>query len=332
MLGAPDCAALRSNHSIDSFLVKTAAHVYSRVCGSVYWRLAWASEGLHTLHVTSMISQKVIEMDRIDTGSEVHSSSIREYRETRTLYEMVTVWAEQPWDGVQYNRIAEELWDSIDDLNLIEGPFGDSMTLLESCIVDSNEAIETGLLSEKQALDSLKDLLENDDFVVGARIIEVSVETNPVCRISNIDSLLQKDWPIGPQKPQWWKRSVRSFWLSVGVFSFATMAIFYVIMISLGILPPIRLFLAVAVGIPMYAMSYYFRTVATKKMWRVVFIILGAGGIGFWCLALPIALLFGPTIRLIPFWLRLPFTYIPVVVGAYIGDWIGRRRDYRPYM
>ncbi len=112
-------------------------------------------------------------------------------------------------------------------MNLIEGPFGDSITLLESCIVDSNEAIEAGLLNEKQALDSLKDLLENDDFVKGARIIDVSIETNPVCRISNIDSLLQKDWPIGPQKPLWWKRSVRSFWLSVGVVSFAIMAIFY---------------------------------------------------------------------------------------------------------
>jgi hypothetical protein len=271
-------------------------------------------------------------MERIDTESEVHSSSIHEDLKTRTLYEMVTAWAEQPWDGVQYKRIAEELWDSIDDLNLIEGPFGDSITLLESCIVDSNEVIEAGLLSEKQAIDSLKELLENDDFVIGARIIEVSVETNPVCRISNIDSLLQKDWPIGPQKPQWWKRSVRSFWLSVGVASFATMVIIYVTMIGLGILPPIQLFLAVVVGIPMYAMSYYFRTVATKRMWRIVFIMLGAGGIGFWCLALPIALLFGPTIRLIPFWLRLPLLFILPVIGAFIGDWLGRRRDYMPYM
>ena len=250
---------------------------------------------------------------------------------TLTLYEMVTAWAEQSWDGVQYSHIAEHLWDSVEACGLIEGPFGDSMTLLESCIVDSNEAIEAGQLSEKQALGSLKELLENDDFVVGARIIEVSVETNPVCRISNIDSLLQKIWPIGPQKPQWWKRSVRSFWLSVGVVSFAIMAIFYVIMIGLGILPPIQLFLAIAVGIPMYAMSYYFRTVATKRMWRAVFIILGAGGIGFWCM-LPIVVLFSPTIRLIPWWLRLPLTYIPVVVGAYIGDWLGRRRDYMPYM
>ncbi len=251
---------------------------------------------------------------------------------TQTLYEMVNKWIAQPWDGTQYSHIAEQLWDSIETCGLIDGPFGMTMTLLESCVVDSVEGINGGLLDKAQAVASLTTLLQNDDFARGANIIEVSVETNPVCRISNIDSLLKKIWPIGPQKPQWWKRSVRSFWLSVGIVSFATMIIIYIAMIDLGILPPVQLFLGVAVGIPMYAMSYYFRTVATKKMWRAIFIILGAGGIGFWCLALPIALLFGPTIRLIPFWLRLPLMYIPVIVGAYIGDWIGKRRDYRPYM
>ncbi|GAG67311.1 unnamed protein product [marine sediment metagenome] len=251
---------------------------------------------------------------------------------TQTLYEMVNKWTAQPWDGTRYSHIAEHLWDSIETCGLIDGPFGMTMTLLESCVVDSVEGINGGLLDKAQAVASLTTLLQNDDFARGANIIEVSVETNPVCRISNIDSLLKKIWPIGPQKPQWWKRSVRSFWLSVGIVSFATMIIIYIAMIDLGILPPVQLFLGVAVGIPMYAMSYYFRTVATKKMWRAVFIILGAGGIGFWCLALPIALLFGPTIRLIPFWLRLPLMYIPVIVGAYIGDWIGKRRDYRPYM
>ena len=247
---------------------------------------------------------------------------------TLTLYEMVTAWAEQSWDGVQYSHIAEHLWDSVEACGLIEGPFGDSMTLLESCIVDSNEAIEADLLSEKQAIDSLKELLENNDFVEGAKIIEVSVDTNPVCRILNIDSLLQKDWPIGPQKPQWWKRSVRSFWLFMGVVSFAIMVILYVTMIGFGILPPIQLVLAIVVGVPMYAMSYYLRKIATKRMWRVGFIYLGA-----WFLVVPTVILLGSNgLQLIPFWLRLPFLCIPIVIGAFIGDWIGKRRDYRPYM
>jgi hypothetical protein len=248
---------------------------------------------------------------------------------------MVKEWTGQPWEGIRNNRISEELWNSLEACGLIEGPLGDSMTLLESCIADSNEAIEAGLLSEKQALDNLKELLKNDDFVVGARIIEVSIETNPVCRITNIDSLLQKDWPRGPQKPQWWKRSVRSYWLSVGVVSFAIMAIFYVIMIGLGILPPIQLFLAVPVGISMYAMSYYFRTVATKRMWRVVFIMVGSCFIGFWFILAPLIILLSSLRSLgisLPWWLGMPIMILPLVVGAFIGDWFGKRRDYRPYM
>jgi len=247
---------------------------------------------------------------------------------TQTLYEMVNKWTAQPWDGTRYSHIAEQLWDSVEACGLIEGPFGMTMTLLESCVVDSVEGVNGGLLDKTQAVANLTTLLQNDDFACGAKIIEVSVDTNPVCRILNIDSLLQKDWPIGPQKPQWWKRSVRSFWLFMGVVSFAIMVIIYSIMIGLGILPPIQLVLAIVVGVPMYAMSYYFRKVATKRMWRVGFIYLGA-----WCLVVPTVLLLGSNIlRLIPFWLRLPLLSILIVIGAFIGDWIGKRRDYRPYM
>jgi len=255
---------------------------------------------------------------------------------TKTLYELVKEWTNQPWGGIRTIRICEELWNSIEAHDLIEGPFGDSVTLLESCIVDSNEALKAGHLSEEQALDNLRDLLENDDFVLGARIIEISVESNPVCRISNIDSLLQKDWPIGPQKPQWWKRSVRSFWLFVGVGSFAIMIIISIIMIGFGNLPPIQLFLAVAIGIPMYAMSYYFRKIATKRMWRVIYILLGSCFIGFWFIMVPLMILLGslgPLGILLPWWLGIPLLTIPpLAIGAFVGDWIGKRRDYRPYM
>jgi hypothetical protein len=253
--------------------------------------------------------------------------------DTQTLYKMVNEWTAQPWDGFRYSHIAEQLWDSLETYGLIEGPFGMSITLLESCVVDSVEGINAGILDKNQAVSSLKELLQNDDFARGAKVIEVSAKTNPVCRISNIDSLLKENWPRGPQKPQWWKRSVRSFWLSMGVVSFAIMIIFYVIVIGYGILPPAQLFLTIAVGIPMYAVSYYLRTVATERMWRAVFIMLGAGGIGFWCLALPIGLLFAPFLRSIPWWIGQPLLMIPsVVIGVLIADRIGKKRGYRPYM
>ncbi|TFH07311.1 MAG: hypothetical protein E4H14_08790 [Candidatus Thorarchaeota archaeon] len=119
----------------------------------------------------------------------------------------------------------------------------------------------------------------------------------------------------------------------MGVVSFAIMIIFYVIVIGYGILPPPQLFLAIAVGIPMYAMSYYLRTVATERMWRAVFIMLVAGSIGFWCLIVPFGFLFTPFFRSISFWIGFPLLTIPsVVIGAFIGDRIGKKRNYRPYM
>jgi len=230
------------------------------------------------------------------------------------MYELVRDWTEQPWDGVQYMRIAENLWDSINDLTLMEGSYGMTVTLLESCIVDSVEGIDAGLFQAEQAVSNLKILLENDDFVEGAKIIEVSVKTNPVCRISNT-------------------RSVRSYWLIMGGISFVSMIIIYSLMINLGLWQFNYLILSITIGLPMYAFSYYIRTIATKRMWRVVYIMLGAGGIGFWLIILPMGYLFGPFIGMLPFWLGFPLIFIPsVVVGAYIGDWLGKRRDYMPYM
>ncbi len=273
-------------------------------------------------------------MDRIETRSREQSTSINDNLETwETLYEMVKTWIDQPWDGTRLQRIAEELWDSINAHGLIDSPYGASVTLLESCIVESVEGIESGQLDVEQAVDNLRKLLENEDFVEGATVIKVYVKTNPVCRISNIDDLISKDQSIDYRKPQWWTRSVRSYWLLIGGVPFGAMFIIYAGMINLGLWLPMDLVLYIIITPPLFASSYYIRTVATKRMWRMVYIMLGAGGIGFWCLAIPMALLFGPIIRLIPLWLRFPLTIIaPAVTGAYMGDWFGKRRDYMPYM
>ena len=271
-------------------------------------------------------------MDRIDTGSEVHSSSIHEDTETRTLYEMVTAWVEGPWDGVQYQRIAEDLWNSIDDLNLIDGPYGMSITLLESCIIDSTEGIDGGLFQAEQAVSNLKILLENDDFVEGAKIIEVCVKTNPVCRISNADHLINMSRPINYLKPEWWSRSVRSYWLSMGGVSVVSMIIIYGLMINLGLMQLNFLILSILVGIPMYAFSYYLRTIPSRRLWRGIAIGMGACFIGLWFIFLPLVFLLSSLFVTLPWWLGMWVLPLSMVLGGFIGDWIGKRNDYMPYM
>jgi len=254
---------------------------------------------------------------------------------TRTLYEMVTAWAEQSWDGVQYNRHSEELWNSIEACGLIEGPFGDSMTLLESCIVDSNEAIDAGLLSEKQALERLKGLLENDDFVVGARIIEVSIETNPVCRISNIGHLLQSQ----SREPLRWTRRSK---IAMGV-SLVTALGLYIVMIGLQLWEPSRLLSWFVITSVSGILLYYLYKFNPPRLLRAIWIsghacIFGMGIIILWTGFMgPIFLSvfpYSPDISYRFFTVLVSTIVIgsSMVIGGILGDRHGKRRNYMPYM
>ena len=285
--------------------------------------------------MTSMISQKVIEMERIDTGSEVHSSSIREDRKTRTLYEMVTAWAEQSWDGMQYKRIAEELWDSIDASDLIEGPYGDSVTLLESCIDDSTEALQAGQLTEEQAVDGLKKLLENDDFIVRARIIEVYIKTNPVCRISNIDRLLQQSQSREPLR--WTPRMTIA-----SVVSLVTILGFYVVMIGLQLWEPSRLLSLFVITSVSGIFFYYLYKFNPPRILRAIWIFGHASifAMGWFILIIPLGPFFGSVFPPSPdisyrffavlvFWIGLGSC---MLIGGILGDRLGKKRNYRPHM
>jgi hypothetical protein len=272
------------------------------------------------------------EMDRIDVESEVHSSSTHEDCKTRTLYEMVAVWADQSWDGVKYKRIAEELWDLLDDLNLMEGPYGVSVTLLESCIVDSAEGIDAGLFQAEQAVGNLKKLLENEDFIEGARIIEVCVNTNPVCRISNVDQLLNKSQSIDYRKPQWWTRSFRSYWLFIGSVFFALMIVIYSLIINLGLRPLSDLILSITIGIPMFVGAYALRRSQSVNAFKWMWTLFGAFSIGFFMIFAPLILLLGHQLYMMLGVWFVWATLIPsMILGAFIGERWGRRRGYKPY-
>ncbi|MGY5881948.1 MAG: hypothetical protein RTV31_17000, partial [Candidatus Thorarchaeota archaeon] len=186
--------------------------------------------------------------------------------DTQTLYEMVSEWTVQPWDGLQYKRISEELWDSIDASNLMEGPYGVSVTLLESCIVDSIDALQTGQFSEEQAIDGLKKLLENDDFITSARVIEVCVETNPVCRIPNIDRLLHQSQSREPLR---WTRRMK---VAMAV-SLVTALGLYIVMIGLQLWEPSRLLSWLVITSVSGILLYYLYKFNPPRLLRAIWIV-----------------------------------------------------------
>ena len=282
-----------------------------------------------------MISQKVIEMERIDTGSEVHSSSIHEDLEAITLYEMTKEWSEQPWDGTKYIRTTEELWDSIDASNLMEGPYGASVTLLESYIVDSTEAIQAGQLTEEQAVNGLKKLLENDDFNVGARIIEICISINPVCRISNIGHLLQSQ----SREPLRWTRRMK---ITMAV-SLMTALGLYIVMIGLQLWEPSRLLSWLVVTSVSGILLYYLYKFNPPRLIRAIWIvghacIFGMGIIILWTGFMgPIFLSvfpYSPDLSYRLFVILVSATVIGscMIIGGIVGDRHGKRRNYMPYM
>jgi hypothetical protein len=278
-------------------------------------------------------------MDRIDTKSEVHSSSIHEDLKTRTLYEMVTAWAEQLWDGVQYKRTSEELWDSIDASDLMDGPYGTTVTLLESCIVDSSEGIDAGLFQAEQAVSNLKKLLENDDFVEGARIIEVCVDTNPVCRISNLTRLHSSGQ--GLPFPEWNRRKT----LLVSL-SFVSWLVLYVVLVGFGVWESTEIITWTIITSISGVFFYYVRRRLHNFSFRRMFWIVGFGCffsmplilvwlyLLSWLAAPLVSLLATPSMPLV---LRLVIfgpVYIvpPLLGGGLIAEKLGKRRDYMPYM
>ncbi len=275
-------------------------------------------------------------MDRINTESEVHSTSIHEVLKTRTLYEMVAAWSEQPWNGVQYKRISEELWNSIDASNLMEGLYGVSVTLLESCIVDSMEALQAGQLTEEQAVDDLKKLLEIDDFVEGARIIEVYVETNPVCRISNTDRLLQQSQSREPLR---WTRRMKI----AMAMSLVTALGLYIVMIGLQLWEPSQLLSWLVITSGSGILLYYLYKFNPPRLLRAIWIvghacIFAIGGIILYGVFLvPIFSYFAPLSPDISYrifaglmsWIVIGSC---MVIGGILGDRLGKKRNYMPYM
>jgi len=131
-----------------------------------------------------------------------------------------------------------------------------------------------------------------------------------------------------PSKPKWWKL----FWILTtilmigsGIFGYFILHIDFVLIIIYEII------FSLVLGI-----AYYIRIRPSMKVNKVVYILLGITPIGFglWILY---AVMCGLTnfchflnnLRSYGYLLNIAFQIILFVIGGFIGNWIGKKRDYR---
>jgi len=134
------------------------------------------------------------------------------------------------------------------------------------------------------------------------------------------------------RKPRWWKRSVQSYWFIFVLLPFAVISAVLGALFLQGVTVLTEILRYVLITSVAIAFAYYMRKTNSLKVWRTVWVLgLGAGGIGTLILAVMLGV-FGKTLILYlgpgP---SLLFTFVTAItVGALLGDYIGKRRDYRP--
>lgn len=107
-----------------------------------------------------------------------------------------------------------------------------------------------------------------------------------------------RDW----RKPNWWKRSVRSYWLLIVLINAAEIMAFTLIALSLQIFSIVELVGGVVLTIVLLSIAYYIRVKFSIKIWRALWILFPYRPCGTWATLL---IIFA----------------VPIVIGAFIGDW-----------
>lgn len=127
-------------------------------------------------------------------------------------------------------------------------------------------------------------------------------------------------------KPRWWK----PLWIAVLLMTIASGVVGYFLLH----VPLERMVSGVALTFLFMGIGYYIRIKPSMKVNRAIYVTLGACGIwvivffggGLLLLStgwLPLTTYLGPWVTFIIFFI------FPYIIGAFIGDWIGRRRNYR---
>jgi len=139
---------------------------------------------------------------------------------------------------------------------------------------------------------------------------------------NNVD-LIEEEENVESSKPRWWK----PFWILMpismvgsGVFSYFFLHSDFVRIIIYEII------FSIALGI-----AYYIRVKPSIKVNKIIYIVFGITPIGF-----GLCLLYGLTgmsrflISLGSWWiwLNIIIFIILLMIGGFIGNWIGKKRDY----
>jgi len=133
------------------------------------------------------------------------------------------------------------------------------------------------------------------------------------------------------QKPRWWKRTAKSFWILFVVLPYFVILILLDVLITAGFAEARFFFEYMIVTALLIALVYYVRTTSLPALWRAIWVMVGIGVVGFplfmvlnFLLIKTLSLVIG---FLIPFSITMATS---VLVGAFVGDQIGKRRHYKP--
>jgi hypothetical protein len=133
------------------------------------------------------------------------------------------------------------------------------------------------------------------------------------------------------RKPEWWKRSIRSYWLVFVLLPFVIILIVLGALFLQGVTTLTELLGYAVVTSAFITVAYYIRKTSSLTVWRTVWILFGVGVIGF-PVSVASAILLVNTLGSVigffpPFLLSLG---IAVLAGAFLGDRLGKRRGYQP--
>jgi hypothetical protein len=136
----------------------------------------------------------------------------------------------------------------------------------------------------------------------------------------------------GYRKPGWWKRSIRSYWLIFVLLPFVAILVVLGALFLQGVMALTEVLKYAVVTSVLIATAYYIRKINSLKVWRIVWVLfVGVGVIGTLTLVVLLGV-FGKTLVLSlgPEPALLLSFGVAIVLGALVGDYIGKRRGYQP--